>query len=399
MKLPRVRVLLPLLLTAPAPDRVGLAWYEEATVPADLRQRVRDQIAVAAGVAPDAIETRAIERAREVVAYEVPRERSEAQRNRAQRLETARADYRAGRIDAAAQAVDATLVDVLADPGAPGAARLAWEAHVLRAQIAATQGDDGRTEAELRAAITLDPGAKLSTRRVPPAVVEKHRALRESIEADRAAWPTPAITVEDVAAAIEIDGREGLRAVPPGRHVIVVRRVGAAPEARTIVLPDTWTVPPPQVVLRDKVPSDRDAAERVCEALELSRLVVARRRGQRVGLQAYACGVGFGAPWYGEAGTLPRGARAVVATEVAEPRPAATIGGGGPWPQPAVATGQGSDRGPVTPPKKPWFRRAWVWTLIGSVVVAGVVTGAVLGTRDRGSEVALDGPSFTMPSN
>jgi hypothetical protein len=48
--------------------------------------------------------------------------------------------------------------------------------------------------------------------------------------------------------------------------------------------------------------------------------------------------------------------------------------------------------------RKPWFRRAWIWSLVGVAVVGLVTTGVVLGTRDQGRRVAVDVPSFTNPN-
>ncbi len=53
-----------------------------------------------------------------------------------------------------------------------------------------------------------------------------------------------------------------------------------------------------------------------------------------------------------------------------------------PQPQPPQAQ--------VDPPtRKPVHKRAWFWVVIGTVVVAGAVTAAVLATRDRGFEPEL----------
>jgi hypothetical protein len=43
------------------------------------------------------------------------------------------------------------------------------------------------------------------------------------------------------------------------------------------------------------------------------------------------------------------------------------------------------DKPPVTAvrPHRPWYRRWWVWTLAGAVVLGGTTTAVVLTTRDR----------------
>ena len=53
---------------------------------------------------------------------------------------------------------------------------------------------------------------------------------------------------------------------------------------------------------------------------------------------------------------------------------------------------------PVVPPdKKPWFKRAWVWVLVGGLVAGGVTTGVVLGTQGQGGGVGVDADDFLRP--
>jgi tetratricopeptide (TPR) repeat protein len=46
------------------------------------------------------------------------------------------------------------------------------------------------------------------------------------------------------------------------------------------------------------------------------------------------------------------------------------------------------------PPPTPLYKRWWLWTAVGAVVAAGVVTAAVLGSREPG----VEGPSAQLPS-
>ncbi|HET6582451.1 MAG TPA: hypothetical protein VFG69_03365, partial [Nannocystaceae bacterium] len=112
----------------------------------------------------------------------------------------------------------------------------------------------------------------------------------------------------------------------------------------------------------------------------------------------YECGEGYGPPWFGDATTLADGAATGLGVGVVAgfAGDVAAIASARPWPKPAmtVATTKGKD----TPPaKKPWYRRAWVWSLVGGLVVAGVVTGAVVGTRRADGGVAVDSDSFLRP--
>jgi hypothetical protein len=63
----------------------------------------------------------------------------------------------------------------------------------------------------------------------------------------------------------------------------------------------------------------------------------------------------------------------------------------------ATVEGGGKKAAVDDTPKKPWYRRAWVWVLIGGVVVAGVTTGAVLGTREPDRRIVANVPDWTMP--
>jgi len=64
------------------------------------------------------------------------------------------------------------------------------------------------------------------------------------------------------------------------------------------------------------------------------------------------------------------------------------------WPVVTVGESVSPRRDDTGAAPRPWWRRAWVWGLIGGVVVGGVVTGAVLGTRDAPQGYVVDGDSF-----
>src|SRR5262249_42022543 len=152
-----------------------------------------------------------------------------------------------------------------------------------------------------------------SRRRAQPDLVARFDVLRAQLEGERASWVAPTIEVEE-GARIEIDGQDGVRPLPRGSHFVVVRRAGAEVEAGYVEGP--FAVPPPRVVVEPGLPKDGVHAERICDALELRTLVMARRRGDRIGVQGYRCGQGFVAPWYGEVATLEVGVERALAGAV-----------------------------------------------------------------------------------
>ena len=124
-----------------------------------------------------------------------------------------------------------------------------------------------------------------------------------------------------------------------------------------------------------------------------------QRLFDRYGLQGYECGAGFGPPWFGEKDGLAEGAATTLGIGVVAgfDGDVAAIASARPWPEPVARVAPTTGK-TDTPPKKPWYKRAWVWSLIGGLVVAGVVTGAVVGTRQQGGGVAVDSDSFLRPS-
>jgi hypothetical protein len=370
---------------------VGVVWHDQATVRHDARQRLLDAIAEETGLPPDQILDDAVRRARQAVAHAVPRASAAVAEALEDGLGEAATRYRAGALDEAGRVLDGVQAAVRDDPTLPGATAISWRAHVLRAQIASTLGDEAGVTDALQAAIALDPEARPSTRRVPPAIVGRHAELVAQALDDRSGWAEIEVQIEGGGAAqIEIDGRPVSGPVMPGLHLVVVRRPGHAPIGREVeagarlLLPDE----PPRVP--DAPPGDSAAADRLCTATHVDRLVLARERSGRLGLQVYVCGEGFGRPWYADRGLDPRAgiAHALGATPHADR--SQVLFAAAPWPVPAVgvdhaALDSSSDRTAA----KPWFRRWWVWAIVGGIVAAGVTTGAVLGTRstDGGIDV------------
>ena len=158
------------------------------------------------------------------------------------------------------------------------------------------------------------------------------------------------------------------------------------------------------------LPLDREAADAICRTVDLERLVLAEARDDRIALEGYACRGSLTPTWYSE--TWPVDARPVgpppveleagVAIVLGGPtKDSATLPGSRlasrePWPEPEPEPEPAviEDPGLEDPVKKPWFKRVWVWSLIGGVVAAGVTTGAVLGTREQPSEIRVDVDTF-----
>lgn len=367
-------------------DGVGVVW-SEATVDPGTRQRVLTAVGAATGAGARLVDDADVA-ARRVVAYEVDLEVVERQRVRLEGLEAAETAYRAGDPAGARARTDTVLTDVRQDPQAPGLVALLVRAHLLRAQILWTEGDSEGADVELRAALVFDPEARVTTRRMPPDLVARHEVLRAELVAARAQWAPPNLTVGDEA-AIELDGHAGARAVPPGEHVVVIRRPGAVPVGAFVS--QSWSPPPPDERLPAGIPADAAHAERICVALELRTMLLVRTRDDRAGVQQYRCGVGFAAPWYGSAASLEDGVFTADTAALQRRGGVQALSEDAFWPappEPAVAR-------PVDDPQpRPWWKRGWVWGLVGAVVVGGIVTGAVLGTRDPPGGYVVDSDSF-----
>ena len=83
------------LWAPPSGGAVGLEWYDEAEVPTDLAERVVRSIADARGIATSDVVPRASGAAREVVAWEFPREVLDLQVSNRERLRRADEAFRA----------------------------------------------------------------------------------------------------------------------------------------------------------------------------------------------------------------------------------------------------------------------------------------------------------------
>lgn len=379
-------------------EAIGVVWHDQATVAPAIQQRLAEELSVRAGARRTVVaDASALARAR--VTLELPRARVDVAAGWAALLDEAIAAYRAGRLPDARVAVAGVLEAVRADPVVPGAAGLAWRAHVLRAQLSWAEGDAAGLEEAVAAAVALDPEAKPSTREVPPPVVEAYLRQREAVMAQAASWPSlvPAGPSEEPF-AVEIDGVPGRRPVPPGEHLVVVRRPGVPAVGLVAHTAEPWSMPRAEAVLRPGLPVDRGAAERICESAGLDVLVLARWRDDRLGLQRYACGEGFEPAWYeGREGWGP-GLDLVMARSGEGPDAAPVLHLAEPW-------------SAVPPPPSPpplafesgWsetardrVRRVVPWLLIGGVVAGAVTAGVLLG-REPNPSLAIDGDGFLRP--
>ncbi len=394
---------LTLLAAPPAGGRVGVVWHDQATVRHDARQRLVDALVDRGGLAPESIVVDADLRGRVAVAHRFSPDLADKAALLDVTLTGAAASYRAGEVEAAATALGRVESSLRSDPGIAAAAALMGRVAILRAQIAWTRGDDAAVDEALGVALTLDPEGRLSTRTVAPPIVAAHTRLAAALEADRARWVE--ITADGVTGpvAIEVDGRPSPGPVPPGEHFVVVRRPGFVPIAALVRTPDKVAVPPTSTeVVRVGLPADRADAEALCEAVEVDQLLLARQRGRRIGLQGYVCGEGF-APAEFSIDESPDDLVAVVLAANAGPDVQARLQSSRPWPAietplegPALGPEGPSDGGGEVVGPKPWFRRVWVWAVIGTAVAGAVTTGVVLGTRPGPDRLQVDTDTF-MP--
>jgi hypothetical protein len=328
------------------------------------------------------------------VARDVPRAAAERRREIAGLLAQAEAERRRGALGHASERIADVRHALEAAPDLPGAALLAREAALIDARVQEAAGERAATEAALSIALTLDPEATLSARDFPPALATRYAGLQGRLLASRASWPEIAVT-EEPGLELEIDGRPGARPVPPGLHFVVARRPGRAPVAAIVAAGAAWAAPAAEEVLSEGLPVEGPAADRVCEALELDWIVLAHLRGDRLGLQAHRCGSGFSPRWVGPEGELARGVEALVAGRGLPAQPEGTLEQA--WPRAVAPAADRPDRPPEPAPKKPWYRRAWVWVLIGGVVAGGVTTAVVLGTRPGTGGIAVSADDFLRP--
>lgn len=380
---------------------IGVVWHDQATVAPDEQQRLADELVVVGAIDREALVLEASAVAAARIALELPRVRVEEGIAWLARLDDAVRAYRAGELERAQEGLEALLGRVREDPVIPGAAVVAWRAHVLRGQLAWAQGDTAGLDAAVAAAVVLDPQARLSTRQVPPSVAEAYERQRAAILAEASRWPSLSVTTESGEPfAVEIDGVPGQRPVPPGEHLVVVRRPGRAPVGAVVESPGSWSLPQEPRLLEPGLPRTREAAQRLCRSASLSWVLLARVRDGRMGLQRYTCGEGFGPAWYEQHDGIAPGLRRMleVPEQGWEARP--VLHRSEPWPPvsprpsavPLLMTV--ADESTRTPRAR--LRRALPWLIIGGVVAGAVTVGVVVGA-DPGANLAVDGNSFLRP--
>lgn len=383
------------LFAAPPATDVAVSWHPEATASPELRQRFEAELGTVSGVSQENLVRDPGEIARRIVARDVDAGLVTRVGEIVATLDEADVQLRAGELDAALAAVTATQERLQAAPLMPGASMLAGRAARLEARVHFARGDDEQANRALDRALALDPEAKLSTRDVPPALAKRWAQRQASLLEARPTWPQAQIETEDPGVldqlVVEIDGVPGLRPVAPGEHYVVAWRPGHAPVADHVDFAGPWTVPTTPQVVPVGVPATSDEAQRVCDALELDRIVLAHHRDDRLGIEVFDCGAGFGERWVGSASVVDEGLSEAWGGTGAGDR--STLDDR--WPKVIEAR---PVQPPVQPPdKKPWFKRAWVWVLVGGLVVGGVTTGVVLGTQGQGNGVGVDADDFLQP--
>jgi hypothetical protein len=382
-------------LQEPGDSAVAVAWHEEAKASAEMQQRVRAEVAAAVGQTVDEVGPDPTEIARQIVSQQVPRALIDEVRGLDAALSDADAQLREGNLEEARRVLGVVRSTLEDQPILPTAAVIARRAALLEARTHWSAGEEAMVEGSLRAALALDPHAQLSTRDAPPALARKYEQLRAEIIAATQDWPTARAQLSDGTRVpsfqLEVDARPGARAVPPGRHFLVVRRPGHAPAGAFVEVDEVWTVPSDQPTIGEGIPDQRAEAERTCEALELSKLVLAHQRDDRVGLEAYRCGGGYSRRWVGSMDDVAEGVAAVLGDTEHEGDATALDEQ---WP--SVIEPKPTDP-PPPPEKKPWYRRAWVWVLIGGVVAGGVTAGVVLGTQGGGDGIGVNADDFLRP--
>lgn len=376
------------------PDSVAIVWQPEATADRAEQQRLAEALRHALALPPHAIVLGAMDRARRVAAYEVEQGRLAALALAQEHLERARGKFRAGQLEGAESDLTASIAILTADPALPGAARLAYAVHVLRARIAWTRGDVEGARLSILEALVLDPRATVSTRRVPPDFAAEYQLIQAELLAGASSWPEWSVPQAD-GLEIEIDGWPGLRPVPPGRHFVVVRRLGYAPTGMLLHTEDPWSFPDGPLVLASTFEGEAQARA-ICDRLPVDQVLVAQKLAPRWGLQAYACGAGFGHPVFTREARLSQ-----VLPEVFVGPFHASFVLAETWPPELAALPakpRAMDVPAPVPEGKPWYRRVWVWSLLGALVVGGATTAAVLTTRPAPPpRVQIPGPDFVAP--
>lgn len=367
---------------------------------ADAQQRLLSVVADAFSVPEGAVIVDAVVEARRLESYQLPPDVAREISDLQARVDLAVAQFRAGDLVAAEAQTELVLGRLRARPELPMASSMTWTLRVLQGRIAWTRADDAAASQAWRAAVAVDPEAQLSGREVPPDVVASYESVRAQVLGERAQWSTPELVGASLRGAeVEIDGVGGLRPVPAGEHFVVVHWPGARPTA-VMVAEESVAVQRSEILIAAGIPADPVAADRVCERLALDVLVTARMREGRLGVQAYDCAGDFGSPWYSEGLLAEDPALAGLATATRDPDEYAQRRGvlldAEPWPEPEPEVPptlrpvvRGPDPGPTDEVAKPWFRRAWVWVVVGAVVAGSVTTGVVLGTRDPSSSVVI----------
>jgi hypothetical protein len=360
-----------------------------------LATSLREHLAQLDGRPTAAVRDRAVARARVAVSRERPEAIRAIHGELRALLDGADAAFREGRFDEAEQSIASVLSGLAGHPELVGAAAMAREAWLLAAAIAWAAGDRDRAEQALSAALVLDPEALLSTRRAPPELVARYRAIQtELLDERETTWIEPTITeAEGVAMEIEIDGVPGLRRVPPGEHFVVVQREGHEPVAQLLAVDEAWTVEAGHERIAEVDPDHADQAEALCETLELDMLVLAERRDSRIGLQAHRCGAGFGPRWIGERERLATGVAAIVVG----PFDAEQSSLAGPWPSSRIVDTPESPLTDDPTPPKPWYRKGWIWgTSVGVAAVIGgaIATGVVLSSSPGRRGLVVDADDF-----
>jgi len=363
-------------------DSVGVVLRpSKATAGPVDEQRIEWVLSQSLGLSRERLVFDAVDRARLAIADVVPLVDVEIVVQAQRAVDVAWAWFREGRLTD----VEASLAEIFAalraHPGVPGVPQVARDAHLIAARSAWTRGDGAAADLALRHAIALDPDAGISTVRFPPDFVARYVDVRSQVLSERSTWSMPSIPF-DPAVEVEIDGHVLVGPVPNGEHFVVLRRLGAAPTATVWDRDHAITIEPPKETISMGPPASPGAAMAVCEVLRLGRLLIVEARAEQWGVQLFDCKDGFRRPWFWSldevterlSNALERPTEAGTTTDLDAPWPT-------PEPKLAIANRDLREIAPEPDRPKPWYRRAWIWALVGTLIVAGAVTGIVLGTR------------------